>query len=253
MGSRSIGVTLHSRDDGAAEILGDQVVQSEVLEGLAMAKNHRKWFVAFATPLLGDDPIEVSAGLGDYAAEWLEHTDRMTLTEADPGRLLALKERFAANSGVTVRELLMPSDETANHSAAVSYNVLEHIEDDIGALKTMRSLVRPGGHVIIVVPAFPFAMSPVDIATGHVRRYTRKTMREAMERSGLEIERLHYANSLGLVGYYVSTSLLRQTPGPGPMVKFYDMFVAPMTRAMERVVRPPFGQSVIAIGRRPLT
>ncbi|GGM57788.1 hypothetical protein GCM10007977_069280 [Dactylosporangium sucinum] len=235
----------------SAGILGDQLVQSEVLEGLAMAKNHRKWFVAFATPFLGDHPIEVSAGLGDYAAEWLVHAPRMTLTEADPGRILALKERFAANRDVTVRELMLPSDDTADHSAAVSYNVLEHIEDDIGALRTMRAMVRPGGYVVIVVPAFPFAMGPADVATGHVRRYTRKTMRAALLAADLRIERLHYANSLGLIGYYVSTCLLRQLPGPGPMVKFYDTTVAPVTRLMERVVRPPFGQSVVAIARRP--
>ncbi|MFB9179859.1 methyltransferase domain-containing protein [Dactylosporangium sucinum] len=216
-----------------------------------MAKNHRKWFVAFATPFLGDHPIEVSAGLGDYAAEWLVHAPRMTLTEADPGRILALKERFAANRDVTVRELMLPSDDTADHSAAVSYNVLEHIEDDIGALRTMRAMVRPGGYVVIVVPAFPFAMGPADVATGHVRRYTRKTMRAALLAADLRIERLHYANSLGLIGYYVSTCLLRQLPGPGPMVKFYDTTVAPVTRLMERVVRPPFGQSVVAIARRP--
>src|SRR5215218_3535757 len=116
--------------DRSAEILGDQLIQSEVLEGLAMAKNHRKWFVAFATPYLGDHPIEVSAGLGDYAAEWLEHTEKMSLTEADSGRIVALKERFADHPGVSVRELLLPSDVSAEHSAAISYNVLEHIDDD---------------------------------------------------------------------------------------------------------------------------
>ncbi|MEU7866993.1 methyltransferase [Dactylosporangium sp. NPDC049140] len=217
-----------------------------------MAKNHRKWFVAFATPFLGDHPIEVSAGLGDYAAEWLEHTSKMTLTEAEHSRIVALKERFADNPGVSVRELLLPSDVSADHSAAISYNVLEHIDDDIGGLRTMRSLVRPGGYVINVVPAFPFAMGPADIATGHVRRYTKKTMRAAMDAANLEIVKLHYANSLGLIGYYVSTCLLKQMPGPGPMVKFYDTTVAPLTRLMERGFRPPFGQSVIAIGRRPL-
>jgi hypothetical protein len=247
-------LTLPSHDDAQAqtEILGDTATQSEVLEGLAMAVNHRKWFVSFATPYLGDDPIEVSAGLGDYAAEWRAQAPRITLTEAEPGRLLALKERFSGDTGVTVRELLMPSEERGQHSAAISYNVLEHIEDDHGALRTMRSLVRPGGYVIIVVPAFPFAMSNADIATGHVRRYTKKTMKAAMDKADLEIVRLQYANSLGLLGYYFSTSILKQMPGPGPTVKFYDMIVAPFTRAVEKVVRPPFGQSVLAIARRPL-
>jgi hypothetical protein len=235
-----------------AAILGDPAIQSEVLEGLAMAVNHRKWFVAFATPYLGDHPVEVSAGLGDYAAEWLEHTSKMTLTEASSERMVALKERFADNPGVSVRELLLPSDVKAEHSAAISYNVLEHIDDDIGGLRTMRALVRPGGYVITVVPAFPFAMGPADIATGHVRRYTKKTMRAALKAADLEIVKLHYANSLGLIGYYVSTCLLKQMPGPGPMVKFYDSTVAPMTRFMERAFNPPFGQSVISIARRPL-
>ena len=51
----------------------------------------------------------------------------------------------------------------------------------------MRSLVRPGGYVINVVPAFPFAMGPADIATGHVRRYTRKRCARPMA-ADLEIE-----------------------------------------------------------------
>ena len=68
--------------------------------------------------------------------------------------------------------MLLPHDDRGDYSAAVSYNVLEHIEDHVGALRSMRDLVRPGGDVIIIVPAFQFAMGPADIATGHVRRYT---------------------------------------------------------------------------------
>jgi 2-polyprenyl-3-methyl-5-hydroxy-6-metoxy-1,4-benzoquinol methylase len=234
------------------EILGDQQVQSEVLEGLSMCKNHRSWFVSFAVPYLGDHPIEVGAGLGDYAEEWLAHVPRMTVAEAQPERLVALKERFAGSSKMDVRELLLPDPESAGeYSAAVSYNVLEHIEDDIAALKSMTGLVRPGGHVVTVVPAFQWAMSPADIATGHVRRYTKKSMRAAMNAAGLEIVKLHYANTFGLVGYVLTTKILRLMPGPGRIVWIYDRFIAPVTRFAEGVVTPPFGQSVVAIGRVP--
>jgi ubiquinone/menaquinone biosynthesis C-methylase UbiE len=236
-----------------AEILGDQRVQSEVLEGLSMCKNHRKWFVSFALPYLGDHPIEVGAGLGDYAEEWLAHVPRMTVAEAEADRLVALKERFSDSSNMDVRELLLPvSDaEPGQYSAAVSYNVLEHIEDDIGALRSMAQLVRPGGHVVIVVPAFQWAMSPADVATGHVRRYTKKTMRAAMAAAGLDIVKLHYANTFGLLGYVLTTKIMRLMPGPGKIVWVYDRFVAPATRFAERVVTPPFGQSVVAIARVP--
>ncbi len=53
-----------------AEITGDQRVQSEVLEGLATAVNHRHWFAELALPYLGSNPIEIGSGLGDYALEW---------------------------------------------------------------------------------------------------------------------------------------------------------------------------------------
>ncbi|MBF9131702.1 class I SAM-dependent methyltransferase [Plantactinospora sp. S1510] len=234
-----------------AEITGDQRVQEEVLEGLATAVNHRRWFVELALPYLGDNPIEIGSGLGDYAIEWAPFLERFTATEADPDRLIALKERLSDEPSIEVRQMLLPTNEQGDYSAAVSYNVLEHIEDHVGALRSMRGLVRPGGAIVLIVPAFEFAMGPADIATGHVRRYTKKTMRAALDEAGLQVETLHYANALGLIGYYMATNVFRLMPKEGPMVKVYDTLVLPVTKAAERVVRPPFGQSVFAVARVP--
>ena len=234
-----------------AEIAGDQQVQSEVLEGLATAVNHRRWFVELALPYLGDDPIEIGSGLGDYAIEWADRMPRFTATEADPERLVRLKERMVDHPDVLVREMLLPSEDIGHYSAAVSYNVLEHIEDHVGALRSIARLVRPGGAIVLIVPAFMFAMSPVDIATGHVRRYTKKTMRAALTEAGLQIERVRYANALGLIGYFTATSVFKLTPKEGTMVKLYDRLVLPVTKAAESVIRPPFGQSVFAVARVP--
>jgi ubiquinone/menaquinone biosynthesis C-methylase UbiE len=235
-----------------ADITGDQRIQSEVLEGLATAVNHRRWFVELALPYLGDNPIEIGSGLGDYAVEWAEQLPRFTATEADPARLVQLKRRMSDHPNVDVRQLLLPAaDVTGEYSAAVSYNVLEHIEDDVGALRSMAGLVRPRGCVILIVPAFMFAMSQVDIATGHIRRYTKKSMRAAMNEAGLRIEKLHYANALGLIGYYGATSIFKLAPKEGPLVTVYDKLVLPVTRAAEQIVRPPFGQSVFVVARTP--
>ncbi|MBO4207935.1 class I SAM-dependent methyltransferase [Micromonospora echinofusca] len=234
-----------------AEITGDQRVQSEVLEGLATAVNHRRWFVELAIPYLGDNPIEIGSGLGDYVLEWAPHFDRFTATEADPDRLVALKERLADHPKIEVRQMLLPHTERGDYSAAVSYNVLEHIEDHVGALASMRDLVRPGGAVVLIVPAFQFAMGPADIATGHVRRYTKKTLGAALVEAGLTIEKMHYANALGLIGYFMATKVFRLMPKEGPMVKVYDSTVLPLTRWAEERVLPPFGQSVFAVARVP--
>jgi ubiquinone/menaquinone biosynthesis C-methylase UbiE len=231
------------------KITGDQRIQAEVLEGLATAVNHRQWFVELAVPYLGESPIEIGSGLGDYATAWAECVPRFTATEADPERLLQLKERLAGHPRIEVREMLLPTTETSNHSAVVSYNVLEHIQDHVGALRSMARLVKPGGAIVLIVPAFQFALGPADVATGHVRRYTKRTMRAALTEAGLTVEKMHYANALGLIGYYLATNVLRLMPKEGPMVKVYDTLVLPVTKFAERIVKPPFGQSVFAVAR----
>jgi hypothetical protein len=236
------------------ELRGDQREQEEVLEGLAEAVNHRRWFADIARPFLGEHPIEVGSGLGDYALEWAGQVRRFTCTEAEPGRLVTLKDRMAVEAAnVDVRELHLPSEETGEHTGLVSYNVLEHIEDHVGALRSMANLVKPGAALVLIVPAFPIAMGKVDIATGHVRRYTKKTMRAALTEAGLQIEQLYYANMLGFLGYFVSAKLLGMAPRPGPMITFYDGAVLPFTRRVERHIPAPFGQSVVAVARRPAT
>jgi len=236
--------------DAAPEIRGSRQIQCEVLVALAECRNHRKWFAGFAEPYLGDSPIEIGSGLGDYAREWIPLVSSFTATDADPALLLELRKEMKTYPQVSVRQLTLPSAERAGHSCLIAYNVLEHIDDHIGALRSMARLVRPGGHVVLVCPAFPFAMSSVDIATGHVRRYTKRSMRAALASAGLEEVTVRYANSVGLLCYYAFTSLLKKTPAEGGTMTFYDRLVVPAVRSIERIiVRPPFGQSVLAIAR----
>ena len=231
------------------ELRGDRQIQCDVLVALAECRNHRKWFADFARPYLGDHPIEIGSGLGDYAREWIPLTEHFTVTDADESLVIGLKE-MAGHSNVDVRQVLLPSTARADHSCLISYNVLEHIDDHVGALRSMAGLVRPGGYIVLVCPAFPFAMSPVDIATGHVRRYTRRSMTAALTEAGLEVIDVRYANSLGLLCYYAFTSLLRKQPSKGVTMTFYDRRLVPVVRFAERLIKsPPFGQSVIAVAR----
>jgi len=234
------------------EIRGNRQIQCDVLVALSECRNHRKWFADFAKPYLGDHPIEIGSGLGDYAREWIPLVGQFTVTDADEAMIIGLKREMAAYPNVDVRQILLPSTVRADHSCLICYNVLEHIEDDAGALRSMARLVRRNGHIVLVCPAFPFAMSPVDIATGHVRRYTKRSMTAALTGAGLEVVDVRYANSLGLICYYAFTSLLRKQPSTGGTMTFYDRLVVPVVRSVERLVkRPPFGQSVIAVARVP--
>ena len=225
-------------------------LQSEVLEDLASAVNYIDWYAGLARPWLGPNPLEIGSGHGSYAAAWAAAGQRITASEADPGRLALLRQRFADEALVDVRELHAPIEEVADYSAVVALNVLEHIEDDVAALGSFRSLLAPGGHVVLVVPAFAVAMSNFDRSIGHHRRYTRASMERTLRGAGLTPVLLRYQNSVGLLGWLVLMRLLRQRPSEGFALRAFDRRLVPVLRRLESRVQLPFGQSVLAVGRR---
>jgi hypothetical protein len=241
-------------DDGerAPRALGDAVLQSSTLESVASATEYHAWLTSLAEPCLGEHPIELGSGLGDYAAAWLDGgVPRITVTEVDPARLTHLRSRFAGDPRVVVTSIDVHRPTPGEHSSFVAFNVLEHIPDDVGALRAAHTLVRPGGAVVMFVPAFQVAMSRFDHAVGHVRRYTRASLRAAMTEAGLGVERVQYVNMPGLPAWFVGMRLLRMTPGDGPLLRVWDHQVVPRARRWESRHRAPFGQSVLAVGRVP--
>jgi SAM-dependent methyltransferase len=229
----------------------DRSPQSCALEGLGDAVNYRRWLASLAAPYLGQDPVEIGAGTGDYAAEWAQGGQRLTVTEADPSRLRLLARRFVGNPLVTVRPMALPTEARGGYSAVVALNVLEHIEDDVAALRSCAGLVAPGGLVVVLVPAFGFAMSAFDREIGHVRRYRVRTLTARLESAGLEPAEVRYVNPLGLLAWVVGMRLLRRRPRPGPVLRAWDRWVVPLARRWENGHQPAFGQSVFAVARRP--
>lgn len=233
-------------------LAGDQSVQGEVLEDLRQAVNYRRWLASLATPWLGPTPLEVGSGTGDYAQLWSPYVREITVSEGDPRRVASLRRRFAEDPRVRVRELVAPITETGGHSSVVAYNVLEHIEDDVAALRGFAGLAAPGGRVILVVPAFPIAMSRFDRQIGHFRRYRRRTLLQALTAADLRVRRLHHVNAPGLVAWVVGMRLLGLRPRAGPLLTAWDTLV-PCFAALERWVPPPVGQSLFAVATRPGT
>lgn len=230
-------------------VAGDSPLQSDVLEDLATAVNYRRWIVELAEPWLGSDPLEVGSGLGHYAEHWAADGVHITVSEADDSRLVQLHRRFDGCPNVAVREVDLPIDEDADYTAVVAINVLEHIEDDVEALRAIARLLAPGGHVVVYVPAFLIAMSAFDRSIGHYRRYRRAELTDKMRCAGLVVQESRYVNSIGLVAWTVLVRLLGRRPRQGLGLDIYDRFVVPVFRRIERRLSPPFGQSVFAVAR----
>ena len=177
---------------GVSKVTGDSRLQSDVLEDLSDARRYRRWLADLARPYLGDNPIEIGSGTGDYALEWVPGVTTFTATEADEARYRRWPSRFDGHDRDPGQ--LPPARRRrrrrrgAEHSAAVAFNVFEHIPDHVAALRAAASWSGPGGAVVLIVPAFPSAMSRFDRAIGHQRRYTMASLRAAFDRAGLAAE-----------------------------------------------------------------
>jgi SAM-dependent methyltransferase len=163
-----------------------------------------------------------------------------------------LRDRFEADPRVRVEKrdatTLGDADLGGPFDAAICFNVLEHIEDDAAALRAVRSQLRPGGHLCVLVPAHRALFGSIDRIVGHFRRYDRADLRHRVESAGLTVVDARYVNPLGAVGWLVSARVLRREHVPEGPLKAYDALV-PALRAVDRVPFP-FGLSVWAVARR---
>ena len=228
----------------------DDDLQRRVLEILESARNYNTWITSLILPHLGDHPVEIGSGLG-YQTELLLDSglQRVTVSEPTSTGVATLRHRFSGDPRVHCSQIDFSETPTGYHSAAYAVNVLEHVEDDVGALEGAARLVRPGGKVVVFVPACPAAMSKFDRELGHHRRYTRATLRAAVVAAGLEPEIVRYVNAPGLPVWLVWIRLLRRRPNEGLALTMWDRLVVPAARAVERRAEPPFGQSLLAVAR----
>jgi len=141
----------------------------------------------------------------------------------------------------------------------VASDVLEHIDDDVGAVQEIARVLRPGGAFIFSVPAHPWLFGPHDAALFHRRRYVERGLRSLVEESGLRIRRLSYWNST-LFPVYCAHRLLGRFRGSHSAHS--DVHALPrlanellagllaMEAALLRRFRLPWGLSLVGVAVR---
>lgn len=101
--------------------------------------------------------------------------------------------------------------EPGTFDLVTALDVVEHLDDDVGGLREMRRVLRPGGHALIFVPTFMWLWGVQDVVSNHRRRYTLSELRRAMEKAGFEVERMTYANITFLPPVFLIRMLMRIT------------------------------------------
>jgi SAM-dependent methyltransferase len=202
-------------------------------------------------PHVHGDIIEIGAGHGTMAAR-LTKLGRVTANEPSARAVALLRERFADDPLVTVAEgyasEVMASE---SYDAAVMINVLEHIPDEVEVLRGIFDGQRQGVTFAVFVPAHEALYSRFDHAIGHRRRYRRSTLNQVLSRAGFDIVDLRYVNLPGAFAWLLIARLLSKQPTESAAARVFDRVVVPILRRVETGRTPPFGLSLLAIGRRP--
>jgi len=218
---------------------------------LQEARNYRKALATEFGPALKGRVLEVGAGVGQMTQAFRAMPGVSEIVCVEPD------SRFhsgflAGNPGVRlIQGIVADVPERSGWDAIVSVNVLEHIEPDLDELTSWAALLRERrGRACVFVPARPEIYAPIDRDFGHFRRYTKPELRNKLAAAGFEIERLDYFNLSGYFAWWLNFCVRKQRTFDPGAVRFYDRVIFPLVHWTEsRVLRPPIGQSLIAIAR----
>lgn len=224
---------------------------------------HLQAYYAWTMSLFGDDlqgpAADAGAGSGHFSELLAGRVTPLLLLEGGTDNLEVLTTRFAGNPAVTVADCDLADCGGLLRAHAVrsifTLDVLEHLPDDVAVLRQFHDALPSGGRVYIKVPALPWLYGPVDEASGHYRRYTRASLRKAVEAAGFRVDRCRYMNFAGVPPYFLKSRILKRqenfsrTFTPRQIDRIRK--VMPMLRMFDRIVGPPLGLSVICIASRP--
>ena len=219
---------------------------------LRRASNYNNWIADQARAHLGRRVLDAGCGSGNLTRLLLDR-DLVVAVDEWTDFVKTVSTAFADSENVVVQSIDLAAPEMPGElerhriDSVLCSNVLEHIEDDRAALANMAALLPPGSPIFLLVPAFPVLYGEHDRADHHFRRYTKRSLRETIAPLPIEIERSYYMNLPGFFAWFVYVRLMRRELDEGG-IGLYDR-VIPAIRAVEERVRPPFGQSLVALMR----
>jgi SAM-dependent methyltransferase len=218
------------------------------LEIMQEAINYNKYLINLILGYAqnGDFVVDFGAGTGTFCFPVSAAGFHVICVETDP----VLSDDLA-NHGMTVlKDLEKAEDGSIDY--IYSLNVLEHIEDDNLIVALWYRKLRPGGKLMVYVPAFQFLFSCMDRKVGHIRRYTKNELRQKIFSAGFEITKSRYADSVGFLASLIYKLLCM---GDGSvdrmMLKIYDTWILPLSRIIDIFTHQIGGKNVYVQAVKP--
>lgn len=233
----------------------ESIYEGHDLEVLCALPRYYGWIYDYFEPHLNGAGAEFGPGLGTNSARILPKLATLDLIEPSPNLVSKLKERFAGDARVRIIsdgiEGFVETSPDHIYDTIVLINVLEHILDDAAAVRSFYRLLRPGGHLLLFVPAVPILYSRLDKLLGHYRRYSLVRLTQIVTKANFEIQVGRYFDILGVFPWFLINTLGRATRFNPYLAWIYDSVGVPLTRMLESLMPPLFGKNICLIAQKP--
>ncbi len=236
--------------------------EGQDLEALADLPRYHRWILKTFQPFLQGRSLEIGAGIGNFASRYIHQVEESVLLEPAKNLVPQLEARFDSQSNVQVvpglledwceNRLSISAPPLASFDTIVLVNVLEHVEDHLAMVQTIHDLLRPGGSMLLFVPAVRWLYGTLDRKVHHYRRYTRSGIRRLCKATDLDLVHLRYFDVLGVLPWLLSGRVLKQNEFNPLMARIYDRLIVPVGSFLERWLSAPIGKNLICVARRPI-
>lgn len=210
----------------------------------------------------GMSVLEIGVGPGENLYSLYPPNVHLAGLEPDAGNAEIARQRGAIPVHTGVIETLPEAIRNNRYDVITLFDVLEHIQDDLAALDTLNSLLKPGGRLALSVPAYQWMWGQQDIVNLHFRRYTLGELRQKLAGKGFRITRATYFNTLLFPPIALVRLMARLKPGDstgthsdfeysaGPVNELlYRIFAT--EAALTKHISFPFGVSIFLVAQTP--
>ena len=227
--------------------------------GLESARNYHRWNFEWIEPYVCGRILDIGGGTGNHLA-FLKHAEIISIDLSSKAvDELRTHHRDVPNWSFEAGDITDPDLVArfglASFDTVLSCNVFEHILNDTVAFAHAAELLRPAGHLVLLLPAHPWLFGSMDRLAGHFRRYTRNDAGSKLAAAGLEIVTLRYVNLVGALGWYVNNRLVAHrdlsSPAINGQIQLFDRLLIPVLKRLEGKRHMPIGQSLVCVGRKP--
>lgn len=227
---------------------------SRELEQLSNTPVSTAIIVNALAPHIGTRVLEVGAGLGLITKQLIGLRRVVTSVEPDPNLFQRLSSSEVSEMVTihsrTVPELINQNVLPRDFDTALYVNVLEHIEDDVMELKTLRQVLSPGGNVVIFVPATPSLYGTMDCMSAHFRRYRKMELETVARSAGYEVVDCRWFDPVGKAPYWLMYRVLKRRSLGGSSVGIYDKVIVPLSaRVPSSLTKWTGGKNLILVAR----